>query len=252
MLKNPKFIATRFKPSGLTDAKGESKTTVSATRTPASIQPRPPLAETLPSPIKSGRVRNINDNAATVINASHKPNREIAGIAELIGEIAHQINLISLNAQIEAAGAGPYGRRFAVVAETIKKLADSTTEATAQIQPIVAQMLGQIQGLVQAAEQSLAANMQVLYRMQEIVHEIRLVEDRVAQTHSLAQEIKISAKEQASAQQQLAQSLTELDSLSLHNAESMARQIENSITRITDLAQYITLLLDYSGNQPSA
>src|SRR5215208_2620659 len=70
---NPKSMATRFKPSGLTEASGESRTTINEIATPANTQPRPLWEDADFSSHRSGRVLKINVNAATVIKASPKP-----------------------------------------------------------------------------------------------------------------------------------------------------------------------------------
>jgi methyl-accepting chemotaxis protein len=57
----------------------------------------------------------------------------IGTITETIDKIARQTNLLALNATIEAARAGDAGRGFAVVASEVKQLANSTSNATAEI-----------------------------------------------------------------------------------------------------------------------
>jgi methyl-accepting chemotaxis protein len=59
---------------------------------------------------------------------------QIRDIAQVLAEIADNIHLLALNATIEAAGAGPHGRRFAVVAREVQTLADRARQASEQVQ----------------------------------------------------------------------------------------------------------------------
>jgi methyl-accepting chemotaxis protein len=64
--------------------------------------------------------------------------QEINGIVSVITRVAHQIKLLSLNAAIEAANAGEYGRGFDVIATEVRQLADESRVAALSVTRLVA------------------------------------------------------------------------------------------------------------------
>lgn len=77
------------------------------------------------------------EKTATEMERLENETEQIGRIVEMIEGIAKQTNLLALNASIEAARAGEAGRSFAVVAQEVRRLSESTREFAAEIQQVV-------------------------------------------------------------------------------------------------------------------
>jgi len=132
---------------------------------------------------------------------------EISQIVSTIREIANQTNLLALNAAIEAAGAGEAGARFAVVADQVRKLAESSTQATREIADLVKVIQSETQDAVVAMEhetQAVEAGSASALRTGDVFKEISSIAQRSSE---LAQSIASSAAEQTASTDKVGRSI---------------------------------------------
>jgi methyl-accepting chemotaxis protein len=147
--------------------------------------------------------------------------KEIAGKIFIIEEIARQTNLLALNAAIEAARAGEHGKGFAVVASEVRKLAERSQTAVAEINTLS------------------AASVQISEKAGEMLG--RIVPD-IQKTADLVQEITAASNEQSSGAGQINKAIQQLDLVIQQNAsasEEMAATSEELLSQAEQLQSTI-------------
>ena len=91
--------------------------------------------------VKDAEAGNIQMNKLVEITES---SQKVSKVIKVIDDIAFQINLLALNANVEAARAGKYGKGFSVVADEVRNLAVKSAEAAHETSEIIEQTLKEI------------------------------------------------------------------------------------------------------------
>jgi methyl-accepting chemotaxis protein len=167
-------------------------------------------------------VRELVERGAREVGDLESHSYQIGEIVAMINEISDQTNLLALNAAIEAARAGEHGRGFAVVADEVRKLADRTTRATADI-------AGSI-GLIQTGTRQAAENMRSGSAMME--HGLR----QAGQANSALEQIMERTGAMTEMIGAVAAAARDQSAASLALSEGIARIADSSHERCTSAA----------------
>lgn len=167
--------------------------------------------------------------------------QKIGGIVEIIDEISDQTNLLALNAAIEAAGAGEAGKRFAIVAQEVRRLAERTVEATRQIKGLIEEIQKATNTTIMVTEDGTKA----VDSASQLVDKVQLSFDSiiglVEETARSAKEITLSTQQQTFACEQMVETMTEVRDVAQQVAGS-AKETERAISEIITLTEKLQAL----------
>jgi methyl-accepting chemotaxis protein len=149
-----------------------------------------------------------------------RKSQQIGGVVDIIDELAEQTNILAINATIEAAGAGEAGRRFAVVAEEIRKLADRVAGSTKDIRGLVDEVRSAVNTTVMATESGSKAVDAGARQFADVASAFGQIGRLVATTTEAAREIELSTKQQSTAVEQV--------NLAVSNVAQATREAEAS------------------------
>jgi methyl-accepting chemotaxis protein len=177
-------------------------------------------------------IRQQVDQIVQHMLALGEKSQQIGGVVELVSELAEQTNILAINATIEASGAGEWGRRFAVVAEEIRKLADRTAGSAKEIRALIEDVRGAVNTTVMATEIGAKSVDAGARQFADATDSFRRIAQLVATTNDATREIELSTKQQTTAVEQV--------NVAASDTARVTRETEASATQTRQTASHLS------------
>lgn len=174
------------------------------------------------------KIENVVRSSAKAIGELAKSADQIGEITGVIDDIADQTNLLALNAAIEAARAGEQGRGFAVVADEVRKLAERTTKATAEITGMIKGIQSETSEAVISMEEGttqVEAGRELADKAGDSLQEILSMNQRVM---GMIQQIATAAEQQSAAAEEISRSVDQIANVTQETAKGAADSASES------------------------
>src|SRR6056297_1371413 len=169
------------------------------------------------------------------INASSD---QINKVVKVIDDIAFQINLLALNANVEAARAGKYGKGFAVVADEVRNLAVKSTDSVKETTQMVEETVTNIKQGTEAAEAT--------------AQQLTAIVEGSGKVANFLEEIAQASREQAQAIEQITEGLDQIDeatqasTASAEESASASEELAGQAQQLRSMIAQFTLDSDYT------
>ena len=167
--------------------------------------------------------------------------KEIYRVLDLITEIAQETHILSLNAAIEAAAAGDHWRRFSVVAEEVRRLAQRSQESVDSVRNLLDEFASSIRATVVATEEGTKEATRVLERARAAADAIEALREASGDSARVAREISLATQQQNAASDEVVLTLKEVSHVVQRMADGL-KSFSDTADRLNRLGLIIQML----------
>lgn len=209
--------------------------------------------------ITRGAMRLIvsqNDVIAERIQKLYEKSEAIIRVVDIIDEVSDRLDLLALNAGLEGSRAGELGKGFTLVAQEMRRLAESVSKSTMEIKGTIQEIHKFTQASIEASNQGATATKSGARETEKMSDAIESIFGLIEKSAEAARRITVATQQQLSSTQQVVQALTEMNTISSRGLTA-SKQVTQAAAELTELATSLnsvvaTFKLDGDAQQPSA
>lgn len=204
-----------------------------------------------------GIVSESIGDLSSIIHTLGSHSKEIENIVGTIASIAEETNLLSLNAAIEAARAGEEGQGFAVVAGSVRKLAERSANSATQISELISLIIAQMDKAGETMKRSTNEMMQGKELIISAGRSFSEIEVSISDMSSQSEQISATVRDLALISERLVEAIQNTVTVSNHTAkgaESLSasseqqlaamQEVESSAALLSSLAEKLQVLVE--------
>ncbi len=190
-----------------------------------------------------GRIRGQMDTIAAGMVQLSERNQAVGEVIAAVEDLATQSNMLAVNAAIEAAKAGDYGKGFGVVAQEVKSLAEQSRQATNRVRSILNDIQKATAAAVLATEEG-GKVVEAGTRQAEVAGSaVQMLGGSANEAAQAAIQIAASSQQQLVGMDQVAAAMDSIKQASTQNVASAA-QLESTARNLGALGQRLKLMVD--------
>lgn len=188
---------------------------------------------------RMNEIRARVEESSEVVQKLGERSAQISTIVGSITNIAQQTNLLALNAAIEAARAGEHGRGFAVVADEVRKLAESARKSADQIVNLTGQISEDINSVIKTMAQGRADVAESAKVVEKALASLGEIAVTIQQTNTTISEIQQSTEAQRAGAEAIVNAVDEVAVIA-EETSSSSEKISTSVHDLSDRVLQLT------------